>query len=327
MRIGRYSLPNNVIMAPMAGVTDHPFRSLCTTLGAGLAISEMVTSNPKLLRTNKTRRRMHFYGQRGLRVVQLVGTDPKAMAEAARFNIDLGADIVDINMGCPAKKVCNVAAGSALLENELLVARIIEAVVAAVDVPVSVKIRTGSSPSARNATRIARIAERSGIAAIAVHGRTRACAFRGDAEYQSIRDVKHAVSVPVVANGDISSPEKARQVLDFTGADAVMVGRAAQGNPWIFREISHFLATGKRHPTPEPLEVARVLVDHLETLYEFYGAETGVRVARKHLAWYCKGRVRAGEFWRGVRVVDCAREQKLMTHHYFASLASPALAA
>lgn len=327
MRIGRFSIPNNVIMAPMAGVTDDPFRKLCIKLGAGLAISEMVTSNPRLWATDKTRRRMRFSSHSGVRVVQLVGTEPRVLAEAARFNVGHGAEIVDINMGCPAKKVCNVAAGSALLGNEPLVARIIESVVAAVDVPVTVKIRTGPNPAERNATRIARIAEQAGVAALTVHGRTRACAFRGAAEYDTIRDVKRGVSVPVVANGDINTPEKARYVLDYTGADAIMVGRAAQGNPWIFREISHYLSTGRRPPSPAAGEVASVLAHHLEGLYHFYGTETGVRVARKHLAWYCRGRAGAQEFWRRVREVGCATQQKQMTQHYFGSLDSLALAA
>lgn len=317
MRIGRFSIPNNVIMAPMAGVTDNPFRELCIKLGAGLAVSEMITSNPRLWATDKTRRRMRFSAHGGLRVVQLVGTEPRVIAEAARFNVGHGADVVDINMGCPAKKVCNVAAGSALLENEPLVARIVESVVGAVDVPVTVKIRTGPSPATRNATRIACIAEQAGAAAITVHGRTRACAFRGDAEYDTIRDVKRGVSIPVVANGDISTPEKARYVIDYTGADAVMVGRAAQGNPWVFREIDHYLSTGRRRPSPDAGEVASVLVDHLEALYQFYGKETGVRVARKHLAWYCRSRAGAQEFWQGVREVACATLQKQMTQHYF----------
>jgi len=286
MRVGPHQLKNNLVVAPMAGVTDRPFRQLCKQMGAGMAVSEMVASNSLLWGSEKTRRRANHEGEVDPISVQIAGADPAMMAEVAQYNVDQGAQIIDINMGCPAKKVCNVMAGSALLQNEPLVKRIVEAVVRAVNVPVTLKIRTGWDRGNRNAVAVARLAESAGIQLLAVHGRTRACAYTGDAEYDTIAAVKSAVRIPVVANGDITTPEKARHVLAYTGADAVMIGRAAQGRPWIFREISHYLATGAHLPPPEVAEIHRVLVAHLHGLYAFYGEDTGVRVARKHLGWY-----------------------------------------
>ncbi len=288
MRIGPFALRNNVFVAPMAGVTDRPFRQLCKRLGAGYAVSEMAASDPKLWASVKTSRRIDHAGEMEPKAVQLAGADPRMMAEAARFNVDRGAQIIDINMGCPAKKVCNVWAGSALMANEALALAIVEAVAHAVPVPVTVKMRTGPTPATRNAERLARGFERAGAAMIAVHGRTRACAYGGEAEYQTIAAVKAAVSVPVVANGDIDSPHQAREVLRLTGADAVMIGRAAQGRPWIFREIAHFLATGCLLAPPETAELRAVLRAHLLDHYAFHGEFSGVRTARKHVGWYLR---------------------------------------
>jgi len=290
MRIGTHILKNNLLLAPMAGVTDKPFRQLCRELGAGLAVSEMVTSNISLWRYNKSRHRLDHSGEAGHCSVQIAGAEPLLLADAAQRNADRGADIIDINMGCPAKKVCNVMAGSALLKDELLVARILETVVRAVSVPVTLKIRTGWDTLQRNAVTIARIAEQSGIAMLAVHGRTRACGFGGTAEHATVADIKTRVRIPVVANGDIATPRQAAAVLASTGVDGLMIGRAAQGNPWIFREISHYLVTGKPATPPDPSEVQHTLIKHLHKLYEFYGEYAGVRIARKHLGWYCKHR-------------------------------------
>ena len=317
MQIGSFSLPNQVVLAPMAGVTDRPFRKLCRRLGAGLTVSEMVTSDPRLRATRKTLRRIDHAGEPAPRSVQIAGADPAMLADAARFNVDRGADIIDINMGCPAKKVCNAAAGSALLSDEALVGRILERVVAAVEVPVTLKIRTGPAPERRNAVRIARIAESAGIAAIAVHGRTRRCAFKGAVEYDSIRAVKREVSIPVIANGDITSPEEARRVLAFTGADAVMIGRAAQGNPWLPGAVAACLRSGTRVSPPGALETAEVLLGHLRALHGFYGEEMGVRVARKHLSWYCRAYPHGERFWRSVNRVECARRQLALTRDFF----------
>jgi len=281
-------LPNALAVAPMAGVTDRPFRQLCRRLGAGYAVSEMVASNPRLLDTPKTRRRTDHAGEPAPIAVQIAGADPAQLAEAARHNVARGAQIVDINMGCPAKKVCNAAAGSALLSDEALVARILDAVAAAVDVPVTLKIRTGPDPARRNALAIARIAENAGIAALTVHGRTRACMFTGPVEYDTIAAVKASVRIPVIANGDIDSPERARDVLAHTGADAIMIGRAAQGRPWIFREIAHFLATGCHLPPPTVAEARELILVHLADHYAFHGEASGVRIARKHLGWYVR---------------------------------------
>jgi tRNA-dihydrouridine synthase B len=288
MRIGPYELPNNVFAAPMAGVTDRPFRHLVRSLGAGHAVSEMAASNPRLWATEKTMRRLNHDGEIAPIAVQLAGAEPAMLAEAARFNVARGAQIIDINMGCPAKKVCNVACGSALLKDIGQVESILQAVVAAVDVPVTLKYRTGWDPEHRNAVAIAQLAQSLGIAALTLHGRTRACGFNGSAEYETIRAVKRAVSIPVIANGDIDTAEKARAVLEFTGADAVMVGRAAQGRPWIFREIDHFLRTSAHLPAPEVAEVRELLLGHLEDHYAFYGATLGVRTARKHIIWYTR---------------------------------------
>ena len=283
MHIGPYQLRNNLVVAPMAGVTDRPFRQLCKRMGAGMAVSEMVASNSLLRGSEKTRRRANHAGEVDPVSVQIAGADPAMMAEAAQYNVDEGAQIIDINMGCPAKKVCNVMAGSALLQNEPLVRRIVEAVVRAVRVPVTLKIRTGWDRDNKNAVRVARLAEDAGIQALAVHGRTRACGYSGNAEYDTIAAVKAAIRIPVIANGDITTPEKARHVLTYTGADAVMIGRAAQGRPWIFREIEHYLHAGTHLPLPAIDEIHRVLIAHLHDLYAFYGEHTGVRVARKHI--------------------------------------------
>ncbi|HEY9148099.1 MAG TPA: tRNA dihydrouridine synthase DusB, partial [Gammaproteobacteria bacterium] len=277
MRIGPYTLKNNLVLAPMAGVTDRPFRQLCKEMGAGMAVSEMVSSNSLLWGSEKTRRRADHDGETEPRSVQIMGADPQMMAEAARYNVDNGAQIIDINMGCPAKKVCNVQAGSALLRDEALVGRILDAVVSAVpEVPVTLKIRTGWDRDNKNGVAIARIAESAGIQALAVHGRTRADAYKGDAEYETIAAIKAAIGIPVIANGDITSPQKARQVLELSGADAVMIGRAAQGRPWIFREIEHYLQTGENLPEPSLEQVRDILLGHLENLYAFYGEFTGV---------------------------------------------------
>jgi tRNA-dihydrouridine synthase B len=286
MRIGPYELASNAVLAPMAGVTDRPFRILCRQLGAGLAASEMLTADTRLWNSPKSRRRMDHEGEPEPRIVQLAGSEPAALAEAARINEALGAQIVDINMGCPAKKVCGKACGSALLKDEPLVAQLLEAVVNAVSVPVTLKIRTGWSPQTRNGVSIARIAESAGIQALAVHGRTREDFYTGDAEYATIREIKAAVAIPVFANGDIDSPEKASAVLDFTRADGVMLGRAAHGAPWIFRSVNSWLTTQKSAPDLSRSEVRGIILSHLASLYAFYGEDTGVRFARKHLGWY-----------------------------------------
>jgi tRNA-dihydrouridine synthase B len=317
MRIGSYQLENNLIVAPMAGVTDRPFRMLCRSMGAGMAVSEMVASNSLLYGSEKTRRRANHEGEPDPISVQIVGADPKMLAQAAKYNVDQGAQIIDINMGCPAKKICNVMAGSALLQNEMLVAQILEAVVAAVNVPVTLKFRTGWDKANRNAVRIAQIAETCGIQALAIHGRTRACGYTGHAEYDTIAAVKAAVSVPVIANGDITTPEKARDVLNYTGADAVMIGRAAQGRPWLFREIEHFLETGKRLPSPEVNEILDVLLHHVHELYEFYGEYTGVRVARKHISWYTKGLGGSARFRHGMNMLESSAQQLQAVRDFF----------
>src|SRR5512141_99667 len=305
----------------MAGVTDRPFRSLCKRMGAGMAVSEMVASNSLLWGSEKTIRRGNHDGEVEPKVVQIAGADPAMMAEAAKYNADKGADIIDINMGCPAKKICNVAAGSALLQNEPLVARIVDAVVRAVDIPVTLKIRTGWNKQNRNALVIARIAEEHGIQSLAMHGRTRACMYTGDAEYDTIRAVKQSVRIPVIANGDITTPEKAKYVLEYTGADAVMIGRAAQGRPWIFREIEHFLATDVHLPQPEVAEIHAVLLEHIHDLYAFYGDVTGVRVARKHISWYTRGLVGSSAFRHTMNQLDSVAEQLAVVNEYFAQAA------
>jgi tRNA-dihydrouridine synthase B len=286
MRIGPYELSSSVVLAPMAGVTDRPFRQLARQFGAGLAASEMITSDVRLWTTKKTRSRMNHEGEPEPRVVQLAGAEPEALAEAARRNIDLGAQIIDINMGCPAKKVCNRLCGSALLTDEALVAKILSAVVAACSVPVTLKTRTGFARDARNGVRIAQLAESCGIAALAVHGRTREDFYDGDAEYETIREIRSRTKIPLFANGDIDSPQKARAVLDLTGATGVMLGRAAHGSPWIFRDVNYFLSHGKNAPALPLRKICDTILAHLESLYDFYGEETGIRVARKHLGWY-----------------------------------------
>jgi tRNA-dihydrouridine synthase B len=286
VRIGPYVLPNQLAVAPMAGVTDRPFRQLCKRLGAGYAVSEMVASDPRLFGTDKSRRRTDHAGEVEPIAVQIAGAAPALVADAARYNVERGAQIIDVNMGCPAKKVCNAAAGSALLADPDLVRAILTATVRAVAAPVTLKIRTGPAPDRRNAVLIAKIAEDAGIAALTVHGRTRACMFVGAVEYDTIAAVKRAVAIPVIANGDIDTPERARAVLEHTGADAIMIGRAAQGRPWIFREIAHFLATGEHLLLPTVAEARSVIVDHLRDHYALYGDELGVRIARKHLGWY-----------------------------------------
>ena len=296
VRIGPYTLPNRLILAPMAGVTDQPFRQLCRRLGAGMVVSEMVTSDVRLWNSRKSRLRLLHDGDPEPRSVQIAGGDPQMLAEAAMRNVELGAQIIDINMGCPAKKVCNKAAGSALMKDESLVAEILEAVVGAVDVPVTLKIRTGWDRHNRNGLKVAEIAEQSGIAALAVHGRTRADLYTGEAEYETIAAIKQAVSIPVFANGDIDTPQKARQVLNVTGADALLIGRAAQGNPWIFREINHYLATGELLAPPTLTEVESILLHHLEALHAFYGDVMGVRIARKHVSWYLATQPGAREY-------------------------------
>ena len=320
MQIGPYQLANNLVLAPMAGVTDQPFRQLCKKMGAGLAVSEMVSSNSLLWGSEKTRRRANHDGEVEPKSIQIAGADPKMMAEAARYNVDNGAQIIDINMGCPAKKVCNVMAGSALLQDEPLVSRILDAVVAAVEVPVTLKIRTGWDKSHRNGTRIARIAESAGIQALSIHGRTRACGFKGDAEYDTIAAIKSVISIPVIANGDISTPEKAKYVLEYTGADGIMIGRAAQGRPWIFREVEHFLKTGETLPEPNVAEVRDILLEHLHNLYKFYGEYTGVRVARKHISWYSKGHPHGAVFRQLVNRVDTVEEQLQLIQEFFDKL-------
>ncbi len=327
MKIGQYTLPNNLFLAPMAGVTDRPFRQLCRRLGAGMVVSEMITANKSLWASKKSLLRANHDGEPEPRSIQIAGTDPAMMAEAAQHNVEQGAHIIDINMGCPAKKVCNVMAGSALLQNEKLVGEILTAVVNAVDAPVTLKIRTGWDHDHRNGVAIARIAEQSGIQALAVHGRTRADAYRGEAEYDTIAEIKSAISIPVIANGDISSPEKAKHVLDYTQADAVMIGRAAQGNPWIFKQINHYLTHGEHLATPEVAEVGQTLIDHLHTLYEFYGDYTGVRMARKHIAWYSKGFRNGNPFRQHMNTLELPQQQLDFTQQFFAQLEQDMIAA
>lgn len=320
VKIGPYLLRNNLIVAPMAGVTDRPFRQLCKSMGAGMAVSEMVSSNSLLWGSDKTRRRANHEGEVDPISVQIAGADPRMMADAARYNVDHGAQIIDINMGCPAKKICNVMAGSALLQNEELVGRILDAVVAAVNVPVTLKIRTGWDKDSRNALRIAKIAEHAGIHALAIHGRTRACGYSGQAEYETIAAVKANIAIPVIANGDITTPEKAKFVLEKTGVDALMIGRAAQGRPWIFREITHYLETGNFLPQPEVSEIHAVLIAHLQDLFGFYGEVTGVRVARKHISWYTKGLAGSAAFRHSMNQLQSGPEQIAHIDRFFSEL-------
>ena len=322
LRIGPHAIAPNVILAPMAGVTDKPFRMLCKALGAGLCVSEMTTSDPKFWHTSKSLHRMDHDGEPSPISVQIAGTVPEVMAAAAKYNVEHGAQLIDINMGCPAKKVCNAWAGSALMKDEALVARIVSAVVQAVDVPVTLKIRTGWNADNRNALAIARIAEDAGIAALAVHGRTRDQQYTGFAEYDTIAAVKSALSIPVLANGDIDSPQKAAFVLRHTRADGLLVGRAAQGRPWIFREIAHYLATGEILPEPGVAEVRDILLGHLRHLHAFYGEISGVRIARKHLGWYAKDRPENAAFRAVVNRAETAEEQLRLTRDYFDALAA-----
>lgn len=308
----------------MAGVTDRPFRTLCRRFGAGLAVSEMISSRPELRGSPKSRLRMTHAGEPAPVSVQIVGADPDAMADAARYNVQHGAQIVDINMGCPARKVCNVAAGSALLENEPLVARVLEKVVAAAEVPVTLKIRTGACSTRRNALRIARIAEAAGVALLAIHGRTRACGFSGRAEYDTIAEVKSAVGIPVIANGDIETPQDAKQVLERTGADGIMIGRAAHGRPWLFREIGHYLATGAFLEPPGIAELRAVMLEHLDGIYALYGAETGARVARKHIGWYARPLPGGEELRRAANASEQPATQLAAVRGFFDRLADAA---
>jgi tRNA-dihydrouridine synthase B len=321
-----FTLRNNLFVAPMAGVTDRPFRQLCKKLGAGLAVSEMVTSNSLLYGSAKTKRRADHTGEVDPIVVQIAGADPALLAQAARYNVERGAQIVDINMGCPAKKICNVMAGSALMQNEPLVARILAAVVAAVPAtPVTLKFRTGWNNANKNAPNIARIAEDCGVRAIAIHGRTRADQYQGAAEYDTIALVKSQVKIPVIANGDITCPQKAREVLDYTCADGVMIGRAAQGRPWLFREIEHFLATGAVLPAPTFVEIHTILRAHLADLYDFYGEDTGVRIARKHISWYTKGIAGAAHFRHAMNQLDTVAAQLDAADEFFLGAANDQL--
>jgi len=320
MQIGPYILKNNLVVAPMAGVTDRPFRQLCKKMGAGMAVSEMVSCNSLLWGSEKTKRRANHEGEVDPISVQIAGADPVMMAEAASYNVEQGAQMIDINMGCPAKKICNTMAGSALLQNEKLVGKILDSVVGAVDVPVTLKIRTGWDRDHKNALVIARIAENAGIQALAIHGRTRACAYNGKAEYDTIAAVKNHVKIPIIANGDIRTPEEAKRVLEYTAADAVMIGRAAQGRPWIFREISHYLATGNHLPLPEVNEIHHVLVNHLYDLYDFYGEYSGVRIARKHISWYTKGLIGSAGFRHAMNRLQTTDEQLAAVNEFFISL-------
>lgn len=317
MQIGPYKLANQTVLAPMAGVTDRPFRQLCKQLGAGMAVSEMASSNSLLWGSKKTQRKINHEGETEPRIVQIAGADPKMMAQAARYNQDQGAQILDINMGCPAKKICNVMAGSALMQDEKLVSEILQSVVAAVDIPVTLKFRTGWDKAHRNGPSIAKIAEHSGIQAIAIHGRTRACMYKGDAEYDTIANIKQNAGIPVIANGDITTPEKAKFVLEYTGADAIMIGRAAQGRPWIFREIVHYLETGTKLPEPGLKEVRDILLGHLTNLYNFYGEYTGLRMARKHISWYSKSQPHGATFRNMINKVATAEQQFTMTQNFF----------
>ena len=320
MYIGPYQLSNNLIVAPMAGVTDRPFRTLCKYFGAGHAVSEMMTADKTLRMSKKSLYRANFDGELAPISAQIAGSDPEQLAEAARYQIANGAQIVDINMGCPAKKVCNKLAGSALLQDEDLVARILDAVVAAVDVPVTLKTRLGFLNGEENILRVAKRAEDAGIAALALHGRTREDMYLNTARYELIREVKKNINIPLIANGDIDSPEKAKYVLDYTGADAVMIGRAAQGRPWIFREIAHYLETGEHLAAPEIVEVKQVLMGHLAELYQFYGEYSGCRIARKHIAWYTKGLRSSNEFRQNMYKVENTADQAKVVESYFDQL-------
>lgn len=317
MRVGRFEFDRPVVLAPMAGVTDRPFRILCKHLGADLAVSEMVTSNKTLFASRKSQTRMNHEGEVSPKIIQIAGGDVAMMVDAAKINVSLGADMIDINMGCPAKKVCNKLAGSALLSDEALVSKILAAVVASVDVPVTLKIRTGPSPDNINGVAIANIAQECGIAMLSVHGRTRSDKFLGNAEYETIASIVKAVDIPVLANGDITTPQQAEKVLQTTGAAGVMIGRAAQGNPWIFEQIKHYLNSGEECAPPTACEKANVLKWHLQNLYELYGEYSGVRIARKHIAWYCKGKKHAAEFRSNVYKLESPVEQLDQVEAFF----------
>lgn len=316
MRIGQYQLDNNFILAPMAGVTDRPFRELCRTQGAGLAVSEMLSSNPRVWNSTKSKLRMDYHDESGIRSVQIAGSEPQAMAKAAQLTVQQGAQIVDINMGCPAKKVNKKKAGSALLTDPDLVKAILEAVVDAVDVPVTLKIRTGWDPENRNGLEIAQIAESAGIQALAVHGRTRQCLYKGEAEYDTIKIIKENINIPVIANGDITSVQKAKYVLDYTGADAIMIGRGAQGAPWIFNDIAHYLNTGFVPEGKPATEVTEILLKHVQTLHQFYGEVMGPRIARKHVGWYLQKQGKMDDFKRKFNAIDSPIEQLTALENY-----------
>ncbi|MGH1461602.1 MAG: tRNA dihydrouridine synthase DusB [Neptuniibacter sp.] len=327
IQIGPYTIDSQLILAPMAGVTDRPFRQLCKRMGAGLVVSEMVTSDTRLWKSRKSTYRLNHTGEAEPRSVQIAGGDPEMMADAAAMNVQRGAQIIDINMGCPAKKVCNKAAGSALLKDEPLVKEILTAVVASVDVPVTLKIRTGWDQENINGPTIARIAEDSGIQALAVHGRTRSCGYKGEAEYETISRIASSVSIPVFANGDINSPEKAKQVLEETGCAAVMIGRAAQGKPWLFREIDHYLRTGTILPPPEMEEIREILLGHLQELHQFYGDYMGVRIARKHVSWYLQNEPDGSSFRKQFNIIELAADQTAAIENFFDNALSSSAAA
>ncbi|NKJ69956.1 tRNA dihydrouridine synthase DusB [Vibrio chemaguriensis] len=322
LKIGNYQLKNNLIVAPMAGVTDRPFRELCLRYGAGMAVSEMMSANPKLWKTSKSKQRMVHEGESGIRSVQIAGSDPQLMADAAQFSVENGAQIIDINMGCPAKKVNKKLAGSALLQYPNIIEEILKAVVNAVDVPVTLKTRTGWDTENKNCLQIAKLAEDCGIQALALHGRTKACMYKGEAEYDSIKAVKEAISIPVIANGDIDSPEKAKFVLEYTGADALMIGRPAQGRPWIFQEIHHFLENGTTMDELPAQEVKTIMLGHVNALHEFYGEYLGPRIARKHVGWYLKEHEQASEFRRTFNAIEAAPLQIEALEGYFDNVAS-----
>lgn len=323
LTIGPYQIDNPIVLAPMAGVTDRPFRELCKSLGAGLAVSEMVGANSLLHGSEKTKRRANHEGETRPCSVQIVGADPAMMAQAASYNEDMGAEIIDINMGCPAKKICNTLSGSALLKDEPLVAKILQAVVNAVKIPVTLKIRTGWDVANRNGVHIAKMAQECGIQALAVHGRTRSCMFKGEAEYQTIKAIKEAVTIPVIANGDITTPEKARMVLEETGADGIMIGRGAQGKPWIFGEIMHYLQYNEHLASPSISTIHALMINHMKNLYAFYGETRGVFIARKHISWYSKGQRHSAVFRQAFNNVETAKEQLALTQEFFESLMGP----
>lgn len=320
MQIGPYKLQNNLILAPMAGVTDRPLRRICAEMGAGLVVSEMLSSNPRVWKTAKSLNRMNHEGESGIRSVQIAGSEPELLTQAAQFNVEQGAQIIDINMGCPAKKVNKKLAGSALLQQPELVKDILKAVVNAVSVPVTLKIRTGWNEENRNGVEIAKIAEQAGIQSLAVHGRTRTCMFKGVAEYDTIKAIKESVSIPVVANGDITTPEQAKSVLDYTGADGIMIGRAAQGNPWIFKQIEHFLSTGGKLNGPSIEELSKVCIAHVREIYDLYGTHMGIRIARKHVGWYLASYDTTREFRRDFNVIEDNDLQILALEKYFSLL-------